>query len=33
VAPGVVLFAYLLSWVAVGVSLIRGLPQALATSA
>ena len=32
-ASGVVLFAYLLSWVGVGVSLIRGVPQAKATSA
>ena len=33
IASGVVLFACLLSWVAVGVSLMRGVPQAQATSA
>jgi hypothetical protein len=33
IAIGVALYAYLLSWVAVGVSLIRGEQQALATSA
>ena len=33
IAAGVVLYAFLLSWVAVGVSLIRGVPHAQATSA
>ena len=33
IAVGVALYAYLLSWVAIGVSLIRGMPQAQATSA
>jgi hypothetical protein len=33
IAYGVVLYAYLLSWVAIGVSLIRGVPLAQATGA
>jgi len=32
IAIVVALFAYLLSWVAIGVSLIRGVPQAQARS-
>lgn len=32
IASGVALYAYLLSWVALGVSLIRGVPQAQARS-
>jgi hypothetical protein len=31
-AIGVALYAYLLSWVAIGVSLIRGVPRAQAKS-
>ena len=33
IAIGVALYAYLLSWIAIGVSLIRRVPQALVTSA
>jgi hypothetical protein len=33
VAIGVALYAYLLSWVAIGVSLIRGVPHSPGTSA
>jgi hypothetical protein len=32
IASGVALYAYLLSWVAIGVSLFRGVPQVQATS-